>query len=439
MKKNSRFLRHVSRHNIQLFSLALGGALAVGCGNTPNGGSFSSDSSSTAADQTAGLAVTASFSAGASSYMHVFGAFASPCTIQPGTTKQDIKCMVNVRETDAYSSRLTLSLNVPAGMCAYIEKSPYFYYNYQPGYGSGGYQLTVTDGAITSCSIDGVASSHSATSCTGPFGTISSGGTVACKFNYSGSSSSGPNCCLGTYNTSITTVTNTTSAGVTTTTSTTAATTGDYGGALGSCIAGPGQSQQWKGHTAIGPYAGFPFSILEVVPSAGLAETLPNHAPIDYLSGSPDTLSISNFYFDWTAYQAQGNGVTATLPKAIDPTSLAGSAYLPKTNDSWQFLCEDEAHEILHRIRVYVNEWDTNEQYALYMSSAGAQGNPVAPEAARDGIDCNIAGSISYGYCNDFYSLRDYVSGSYGSARSPAYSIGYFPMDPITDADASTN
>ena len=447
MKKQIRALSNKKRPTriLPMAAFTLGAALCgglAGCGGGSNGGDFAADFSSTTVDQAAGFTVTPTFANSVSSTTHVFGAFTSPCAISTTQAKTNQKCMVNARETDVYANEMQIGINIPAGMCKYLESRPYFYYNYRPGRGPATYAITTTDGVLTSCTVGGAAGSVNNGVCTGVgggitpgrAGSITSSGTVVCGYDYSQQVPAGPNCCIGSYSL-VTTATTTGPSGATTVKTT----IGSYGGIPGSCIAGPGASKLWPVHVANGSYKGFPAGVLTKVPEKGYATVLDNRVPEVYLEGGGDTISVSNFRFNWNAYLAAGNSVSAALPAAIDPSSITdGGGFVP-TNDAWEFLCEDEAREVIHRITLYVNEWDTDEQLTTYLASGGTAGNPSNADSDAEGTAC-FAGGISYGYCNDFFSLRDFVTGTYGSGRPGFGSIGYFPFDAINDIqNASAN
>jgi len=57
---------------------------------------------------------------------------------------------------------------------------------------------------------------------------------------------------------------------------------------------------------------------------------------------------------------------------------------------------------VKHRIRVYVNEWDTNESFAAYKAGNGDKTkSPNAAPTDRDGIECDAGSSVS-GLCDDY-------------------------------------
>lgn len=450
MKKQIRALSNKKRPTsiLPMAAFTLGAALSgglAGCGGASNGGDFAADFSSTTVDQGAGFTITPTFLNNVSSTTHVFGAFSSPCAIATKQAATDQKCMVNARETDVYANEMQIGINIPAGMCKYFESRPYFYYNYRPGNGPTAYAISTTDGILTSCTVGGAPGVVNNGVCTGVgggvtpgrAGRVTSNGAVACGYDYSQQVPAGPNCCIGSYSLVTTTTTSATSTAPSVTNVIT--TTGTYSGIPGSCIAGPGASKLWPVHVANGSYKGFPGAVLTKVPEQGYKTALENRIPEVYVQGASDTISVSNFRFNWSAYLAAGNLVSAALPAAIDPSSITdGGGFVP-TSDAWEFLCEDEAREVIHRITLYVNEWDTDQQLTTYLASGGTAGNPSNADSDREGTAC-FGGGISYGYCNDFFSLRDYVTGTYGSGRPLLGPIGYFPFDAINDAqNASAN
>ena len=398
----------------------------TGCGGGSSDNSFMDLGSAGAngpGDAAAGFSITALSPAGNMTYLHAFNSFNAPCAATVGQAPTDTNCLLSVREQDLWSNGMNYAINVPPGMCKYLEEVQYSYYNNQAGFGPSSFDVTITTTAsgpaVTACSAknqSGVTYSGAGVgvingNCVTPDGTLLASGSIKCAYDYSDSSdTSGPNCCGGSYQ--VNTTTSTTTAGVTTTTGP-VATTGIYTGKIGNCLAGPGVTGSWPTVSA-GVYKGFPASVISPVKSTGLAKTVTIKPPVTYVLGEEFNLSTANF-FNWSAYQS---GIAAfnvaPRPRAF-ASALNTNGLNSRTNEAYDFLCLDEASEVKQRIRLYIVSWDTNEQFAQYANSGGTTGSPVTVGLGGLGCDTDPStGSARVGLpCHRFAVWDDYKFAPY--------------------------
>lgn len=373
-------------------------------------------------------------------FMHKFWAYSTQeCSISSDTkSNEDIICMVNVPEFDLASQGLTLRVNVPAGMCQYLRQRGYYYFNYKPGYCASAFTINLdANGAIaqnaTACTItDGgrtwqkepyngvcvlppyktVAGVETNQPDTYSEGSIDATGKVTCVYDYT--DQKGPNCAFGAYVGTINPVKGSSST-----------VKGNYGGEYKPCMAGPvfNGANGW-----VFSDLGFPSEIFThtyttgfnkdfVIPSAtSVNKTTSNlttsnmHHWNEYRQGKAAWLATSHPMFDpnW-ALQDYSGTVLATKGSDGDYHGLAG-------HDSIEYLCTDEHDEIKHRIRVYVNEWDSKTDYQAYKTKGeligGMQPNKVPTPDWPNDVEAacesaTISSSTFTYYCNDYWDWDD--------------------------------
>ena len=296
-------------------------------------------------------------------FLHEQSSFTQKCQVLAGetnATKLDIYCILDMAELDLYHRQISFNYNVPPTMCQYFRVTPYWFYDYEPshGYLQINAAVTVTDGVASApvyTDMGGAPLSPSPV-------TINASGTVtSCKYNYSTNGNSGPNCCEGVVNSTVTTITHTTdpSTSVTTTTTSLSTSINSLGGNVASCAVGPGVDY------AVGP-GGFPIPRDIYVATIGVNDALTLAVPSVKNLGT--NLYVSN-YFKPTAF---GNAsdvfpyTSTNLPTAILGPNTGG---VPNGHAYYEFACLDRADDYIARIRVLVRSWDT-------MAGFTAQSNP---------------------------------------------------------------
>lgn len=364
-------------------------------------------------------------------HMRSSTAFGTACEIAGSAANTDLTCYVDVPEGDLYFSGIDLVYNVPAGMCRYLRRSTYWYYNDEPGYGPTNIDLSYTVNSAgnaivaNSCSVDGGA----AVACNSNFDEVefelgATEITPRCKYDWSFADGR-PNCCLGDY-TINKTVTN---QGIPPAADTISTSTERLSWASGidsikSCIGGTGRTS-WptNGFTK----SGYPVSLIQFADD-GLSDVYEIPAPIKSVNNGSN-LPVANFYTLTPAplhsHGSFGTALTSTKPYYVEPLTDRNGTPMASGNDAYTFDCMDEAFEVQHRIRVYVRDWDTYADYLAYIASAGVTSVPDRP--GSENVDCD--GVI--GPCNDNDDADDFVNGLTGGVYqtvTPANRYLNFPF-----------
>lgn len=355
-------------------------------------------------------------------HVHDMNSFNTACSAAPTDPHKDITCYIEIPEGDLFVNGLSLVYNVPPQMCKHFLRKTYWFYNQEVGYGPKNILVnvnqttTTANGASTTvvnsrtCTVDGVTAP-----CSNPFKEVSFDETASapsCVYNKSNWKNRA-NCCFGNF-TMTTTVVDT--SGAPTTTNVVEA---NWGGQIGSCIQGAGKTD-WAFSSAEGQ----PLSVVEFAYN-GISSTYTVTSPLQYILDST-TMGVANYYnTSLHTHTGFASNTPSNLPYFIEPIDDRDGTPVPSAQDSYQFECLDDNFEVIHRIRTYVREWDTYQDYASYISSAG---NTVVPDhSGSEGTTCD---GIS-GPCNDFYDIDDFVrtlpSGYDTGAGKEASRIDYFP------------
>jgi hypothetical protein len=333
-------------------------------------------------------------------YLHQFNNFNAPCTIVKGAAPTDMQCLLNVRELDLYEQGLKMDLNIAPGMCDYVSDVPYSFYNRRPGHGPIAINIFIDDNApgTDACTVTkangvvvaGVISGHS---CNWAGGTATPDGTATCDYDYSTLPTPGPNCCEGIYsfNSSLKTVGATSFTSVNTTGN-------SWKGNNSLCLAGPylDSTSGWKYNSKTGA----PYEQIRPAKVVGFNQYYTIKAPIT-LNGADNTYAAN--FWDWTSYAA-GALSNAALPTAMKNSADALGIFASVSpHPSYDFTCYDQAMEVKHRIRVYINEWDTDTAFTNYAAAltepARVLFSPVATGA------CDLTG----GPCDDIWGWSQYT------------------------------
>lgn len=355
-------------------------------------------------------------------HVHSDTDFSTPCGINKSSTShEDITCLIEVPEADLYAKTLEMKFNVPANMCRYLVRRPYWFYNYEIGTGPKDVTIDIYNtyngadeiiSTVYTCTVDGVVfpGCSSAASELVFLSHEPTGVTYRCI--YDNSNTNGANCCFGNKN--VSTFITKDKLGVITTTDDTA--TSEWGGSFSSCIGGPGKTN-WELFTD----SGIPAWAVSFAKN-GITDHQNVTAPLDL--GIRSNIHVANYHdgtasspVDHTHTGFIDNITTSTLPYYLDPiddrngttTNEFSEKLFGSAQDSYEFQCLDEAFEIQHRIRVYVRDWDTYPDYLTFISS---EGTTVIPDRSTDDEPsptyCN---SIPYaGYpCNDFHDTDDFL------------------------------
>ncbi|MEK6705486.1 MAG: hypothetical protein AABZ06_06835 [Bdellovibrionota bacterium] len=283
---------------------------------------------------------------------HKDGDFAAPCTIKSDSTSKDITCIIETEELDLYSCGVKIQHNVPSDMCTYFLSTPYYYLAYAAGAGPllFSYDIDINN-SLTNIDVNDSGSNPQ------PNGGIDAGGNPYCNYDYT--SSSGPNCCTGSYNLIIrkwdADKVDYGEASIS---------KGTWNGSTANCLTGPAMDTQPKNS------AGWPKSLIYAVENQGLNSTYDVAAP---MNKERTPIYAANYY-------------TGTKPA-------------PVYNPYYEFSCLDRAFEIKARIRVQIREWNEVAEF-----EKGASGNPDTT-----GTESDFSGESK----NDFPDWDDYGKSTY--------------------------
>lgn len=356
-------------------------------------------------------------------HMSKLNSFSEACSIPKSTlASQDIMCLLDVPEGELFGKDLDILFNVPKGMCRYLIRDPYWYFNGEVGVGPANIAITVTqstDPTATTydCDADGI--TYSGTSRTGCAAlgeaniTFNSSDvpTIACVYDA---------CCAGSYNSSVRVFDP--SGDLSTGTDTTNTL---WGSNYTTCIGGPPRTD-WTAFDQ----RGFPTG-LQSYAGDGTNDVYKLQALIT--SRRAFARHVANYFTPGLhTHSGSVDPTVSDLPFFMDPiddrsgSPIGGaSTAFPRPNPYYSFRCFDENYELIHRIRLQIRDWDTIEEYTQYITSQGTLGNPS--NNGLGGVNCN--GLTDGSVCNDFYNLDDFFNISLGGSYDTTNRQNNFPFD----------
>lgn len=294
--------------------------------------------------------------AGKSAALHKYGeSWDTVCEIGVDDDSSDILCVVEVQELDLYAfdETLILNYNFPQDLCDYVSVNPYYFYQKLAGYGPSAVDITVTDGVTVL---------NDATDRTVGITAEIVNGDLACTANYTSELGFVANCCQGEY-----TLTKNEDGTVTTETA-------NWGGLIGSCLAGPAIATQERN------IFDFPLADLIDMTGIGLNRNYEITSPLN--QGYLTNLYVAN-YFDVT--DSFPGAAADEFPGGIafdwSTASLALQGEEINANPWYEFACLDVAEDYIHRVRVLIRAWSTHMQYNLGASGAFNTGIAGTEEA----------------------------------------------------------
>lgn len=256
---------------------------------------------------------------------------------------RDVLCIAEIEELDMYFSEFTLQYHVPPSMCSYVSFIPYHFYAYEPGEGPANVSWAVSNTGVISAEVN------------------SDNGVPVCEYDYR--ESDGPNCCLGTFTTSVTTeqadgsFVNVVTPDL------------EWNGEVSACLSGPAMSAAWADYRSTN---GLPLSRLEYVEGVGFNNTFTIDAAIKTdIAERRFTSNVwaANFY-NPTDHTTSPGLVPTTIPATDSrrpaplkiPQSVAPiNRFFPQ--DSYMVTCYDRAQDIQSRIRLMIREWNEEANY----------------------------------------------------------------------------
>lgn len=328
-------------------------------------------------------------------------------------------CILDVNELDMWFWGIKLQIQSPPNMCKYVNFYNYYFYNFEVGYGPSTYTVYIDNrnasGAYFGAPFAGVPAGCSAGAnnqniccvvdgttyqgCTGIpeiYNVNATTGAPTCMYDHRGKDASYPNCCSGTYNSTIISA----AAGATATV-TNAATAVPWGGRLGEpkCIAGPAADDpSWPKSSP----SGLPTARISYAKD-GYAETYVLGSPREKWNSPIYNLTVANYYAGAGYSHSHTDGVVSTYPFAIDPIRDRSLSSIPMTVPNYVIDCLDEAFDIKQRLTLRIRDWNTSADFTTYGTSSGVTLNP--DQLGVEGTNC---AETNYGAnCNDIWDWDD--------------------------------
>lgn len=366
------------------------------------------------------------------SYNRSYPAFAAgtDCSISmTDTTHRDYECILDLSEFDLYYQGVSFDMIVPPETCNYFSFSNYYYYNFETGYGASDMQVTLTYDAAdalttTVCDIDG-----NATCDDGETSIPINAGVVSppeCVYNHTATDDAYPNCCLGKGTLTVT-EDHTASGGDLTTSEQDVS----WGGVIGNCLAGPPVADSdWPKDVD-----GVPLTQVYNTYDSGLSVRYNISAPLT-VHGFGGNVSVANFYSyesgvdERHAHTGPTVSRTSYAPIFVDPIEDRSGDSLSSGNEAYTFRCLDAALETMHKITIFVREWDTVANFTSYLASpvespsASADYDQSGTQGGSGSEDCD---GVFGEPCNDIFDIDDLAPAT--PPVSPPYSSGTFPQE----------
>ncbi|MFZ9596170.1 MAG: hypothetical protein ACO3A2_08845 [Bdellovibrionia bacterium] len=287
--------------------------------------------------------------------LHQDGDFNKTCTISSTDSAKDIFCLLEMQEGDVFFESLALNYNIPPEMCKYVRVAPYWFYDYEPPSKSNGpealnlsFTATNNNGSCEAPDPPNPASEVQIDNCTGA--------VTWCKYDYT--SIGGPNCCEGTLNVALTTITSDPTTGDTITKTTTVTTT--LPGKINNCIAGPGKD------FAVDKF-GNPVGVIYPTSGIGTNSALTLSAPYELQRSG--NIYRANYF------------TSPSSPEAVEdiPTAIKGGPQTITTvprNSYYEFSCLDHALDHLARIRLLIRSWDRSANFLDLSNPSSSSSSP---------------------------------------------------------------
>lgn len=383
-----------------------------------------------------GMRIRVKAKTGVAAFIHRFGDITAGCeiTIAEKDTPTARRCMLNMMEYDLWYHGFSYELNVPPQFCEYVEEQPYYYWESMAGVPPATATISALDGVITICNADGVAGAIApgGASCTVGEGVFTAAGGFRCDYDYTAPGSLGRNCCQGTTQLSLTT--RTTSGNPPVVSSVTSSLRIEQSGRLANCITSPHTYiDNWPKSATTGlaidsvlELGGNQFTRVQQIPSAFKVF---NEAK----RYSTSAVVFNAGMHDWNQYAISpaGWGTARQVPRPLRPIRDRGpngnwspvgalDTNLLEFDGSYEFRCIGPAGEIKHRLRLYVNEWNTTEDFEAFKTN----GIATAVDPSRQGlagVDCS---AVNLGQtCNTFWGFQDIILVDAGGDAT----LWYFP------------
>jgi hypothetical protein len=353
-------------------------------------------------------------------YVTTSGVFGQDCSISATTNaNEDIICIFDILELDAYMRNLGLQYNVPAGMCEYVTALPSYHWDQSPGYGPSAVTVVLTDGQISDtsdpaqCGVTTLAGGDLATACDDAAEVFTPlNESVQCVYDETANGDTYKNCCFGDYELSYVEID--TAGGSTLFTATPDE---SWGQLSGECMGG-GMRGGWSFFND----DDVPMRSIIEVDSNGINTVLPLDANVDThitaYSYQVNWAEMEGGEHDHTGYL---DSTTSTVPYAFEPLDDLDGSFVQSTNHPYLFECWDSAQERIHRIRVYIREWNTLAEWTAYGASSGDASDYDPHLFGVEGTDCDYDAWDGNDTCNDRWDFTDILDAAGSGAGERAY------------------
>lgn len=357
---------------------------------------------------------------GVDSFVHKFGDVNAACEIAPSemSTPTWIRCMANMMEYDLWFYGYEYEVSLAGEHCAFLEDIPYRYYKGAAGRGPSLVEITMDKGVMTQCMIDGVAGTGG-TTCRSSEAVFSrEGGLLSCVYDYSKGQPDQPNCCAGRATVVLTTITASASPQGPDTVATTTLQP-DYGGKIENCLESPNDYiDGWPKDRSSNMAA----TVVVGLAGASYSRSVKIPAPLALQTSRSVSRSVflNSGFHGWNEYAADPDAwaLAVKIPKALDPGrdlggdgshSGPGATLLPSFSDgSMVFRCLNPAGEIKHQISVYMNEWNTIEDYTAFKETGDLSATPNRTGLAS--VNCESINGLGLASCNSFWGWDDIIA-----------------------------
>ncbi len=312
-------------------------------------------------------------------------------------------CYIDVLEGDLYMHALNLQYNVPPDLCQHVRSRPAWHWNTSSGTGPSKISMAFDADDKMTCQAEHSFSGNMI-DCSNHLELEVAENAVSCRYKNGNDQA----CCFGDYELE---VTRTDEDGV----SSTETSTENWGGDVRNCIGGPG-SAGWS----IFDDDGYPKALIQTIPESSGGANIGLNAQISMPSNVSTTQStfstMANFYITPPPsstekihghrgyYQGE-----SPLPYAVEPIDDLDGSLVQKGNEAFEFDCLDGGFEVKHRIRVFIREWNTSEEFHKYATTLATEGNPDVEGLEGDPAGCQYNDEFG-NLCNDFFDFDDILN-----------------------------
>lgn len=326
-----------------------------------------------------------------------------------GTSGTRTQCILDIDELDLWSHGVTINVELPGTMCAYLRQRPYYFSTAKVGeMPDRVFYSKDEDGNVTGakfCFPSDPTCSYNAVAPNSSVGTYDPGDTpdlnrsgwitvdseedVKCPWDYSVFDDALPSCCVGRYTARVYDAADPTSYEDQEL---------EWGGALKNCIQGPAVDDSFSKIDDDSIYQDFPQPHITEVVGDGYGTEYKIPAATTYHKWI--NLYYANFFK--ASDHSAGTQTCYSLEEEISdypaacPSPTGGQVFNVETTDQltglgypyYTYECLDHNEEVVSRIDVLIREWNTKSELLL-----GASGDPdvtgaeSAPFASRDKND----------------------------------------------------